>query len=288
MDPMMFSQVEMVVQQTAFADGKISVISASTGHFSGMQVAQLVGHFPHSSDQIKALKVMQPRIWGLTCSDVRNILNKFSFAGDKVAALEIIGRPISDPANNYIILESFSFQSDKERAQLILDQNRGSVPGAFPGSAFPGSAGGFPASGFPPTGGYPGPNPSAAYPPTTHQQPYQQFPPGGSAHAHGMYPQPTGSAPSGMYPYDAAAQMQMAGQAMGHMMGATMGVMGAMGAGMQSTAMGYPPGTAFPSHAAGSAYPPPGSAPAAPGSAYPPTGSAYPPPGSGYPPQPPF
>jgi hypothetical protein len=90
-------------------------------------VAQLLRHFPHPGDQLKALQILQHRVVGLTAMEVKAIIDTMSFPNDKMQALEILARQITDHSNETVILDGFTFPMDKQRAQQILMQVRCSL-----------------------------------------------------------------------------------------------------------------------------------------------------------------
>ncbi|XP_062504343.1 calcium-binding protein P-like [Corticium candelabrum] len=275
MDSFTFSQLEQRLQQTGFADGKLAVINFVGGNFSGSQLAQLLRHFPHSSNQLKVLQSIQHRIVGLTSMEIKFIINNMPFSNDKVQALEILSRHVIDPANQFVILESFSFPSDRQRAQQVLTQNQHMVAGADASglsmggyspappaylqptqNSYPSSSTGYPPqvaaaypSGYLPQTSEPY---SSAYPPPTYMYPSHTTQAGAYAAAQqgGAYP-PT--AQDGAYP------------------------MSAPGAHYHGGSAAYPPqqqGAYHPSGQSG-AYPPRGGEGYPPGGAFPPSQSGY-------------
>lgn len=53
-------------------------------------------------------------------AQVKTILELYGFSSGKLGALKLMAPRISDPRNNFKIIESFSFSSDKEQARKIL------------------------------------------------------------------------------------------------------------------------------------------------------------------------
>jgi hypothetical protein len=75
------------------------------------------------SEQILILETL-PQEEDLRCNQVTQLIEEFSFSADQLKALEILAPHIQDPQNSYIILDSFTFSSDKEKAQGIITQNQ--------------------------------------------------------------------------------------------------------------------------------------------------------------------
>jgi hypothetical protein len=59
--------------------------------------------------------------------EVKAIIDTMSFPNDKMQALEILARQITDHSNETVILDGFTFPMDKQRAQQILMQVRCSL-----------------------------------------------------------------------------------------------------------------------------------------------------------------
>ena len=90
MAPPAFGRLMDSVRAQVMTRGKLTVISTAAPHnfFSSRQVAALLGAVPFSRQKLKALKLL--------C------------------------RRITDPETIYVILESFPFQRDRKKAQRIL------------------------------------------------------------------------------------------------------------------------------------------------------------------------
>lgn len=71
---------------------------------------------------ISAITMMQPYILGMTCADVVNVLGAFSFSSDKMTALQTLVEQhvIVDVKNTEVIVDAFTFSSDKDDARSLL------------------------------------------------------------------------------------------------------------------------------------------------------------------------
>ena len=72
-----------------------------------------------SSDQLRILRAL-PSNTSLTMSQSIALLEEFSFDNDKLNALRIIAPYISDRDQQYLLIEAFTFSSDKQKASDIL------------------------------------------------------------------------------------------------------------------------------------------------------------------------
>lgn len=72
-----------------------------------------------SSDQLSALE-SSARGARLTAAEVREILDLLSFSGDQLSALKTLAPTVVDPANWQVIVDGFSFSTDRETARGLL------------------------------------------------------------------------------------------------------------------------------------------------------------------------
>ncbi|XDD49596.1 DUF4476 domain-containing protein [Leptospira sp. WS92.C1] len=63
-----------------------------------------------------------------TAEQVAELMDLFNFSPDKIKALGILRNRIEDPENAYVIVERFSFDSDKKIAARQLDGIESALP----------------------------------------------------------------------------------------------------------------------------------------------------------------
>lgn len=92
MAPGSFHQLLRAVRKQAFSSGKLGAIrlGAARNHFSCAQVTRLIQAVTFSSDKIKALRMLAPRL--VDRANSFTILNAFTFSSDKRKAQRILGR----------------------------------------------------------------------------------------------------------------------------------------------------------------------------------------------------
>ncbi|MGE0433148.1 MAG: DUF4476 domain-containing protein [Planctomycetota bacterium] len=92
--------------------------------FTAAQVCQLLERFSFSTDMVAAVKLIDARLLGLTCADVIKVLERFHSSSDRLAVLDVLVDTITDPESRFTVLPAFTFSSDRERAQKLLDRAR--------------------------------------------------------------------------------------------------------------------------------------------------------------------
>lgn len=90
MGPQDFGRLESAVEAESFSDDQLDLLRTAAAHswFNMNQVAALLAHLSFSSDQLKALEILRPRI--------------------------------VDPQNSHQLNAVFTFSSDKEAAQAMF------------------------------------------------------------------------------------------------------------------------------------------------------------------------
>ncbi|WP_241555864.1 DUF4476 domain-containing protein [Leptospira yasudae] len=93
-----FANIKGQIEKEGFSDKKLSVLKSNSIRttFTSEQVAELMDLFSFSSDKIKALTALKHRI--------------------------------EDPENAYIIVERFSYDSDKKNAASLLEGIESALP----------------------------------------------------------------------------------------------------------------------------------------------------------------
>ncbi len=109
-----------------------SALKSSNFGFDANQTVAVLSQFSMSSDMVDAIKLLDPLILGMTCSDVVKILKQFSFSNDKLAVLPLLKDTILDGQLKHTILNEFSFSSDKEKAAEILKSVKAAIPPRSP------------------------------------------------------------------------------------------------------------------------------------------------------------
>ena len=119
-----FNNLLKSINKKSFSKEKIEAlkngIKNNNAGFNSKQAIKLIKSLNFSSDMIKIVKILDSRILGIRSSELKDILSVFSFANDKLKALEALKNTITDIENKYVILSAFSFSSDKEKARKIL------------------------------------------------------------------------------------------------------------------------------------------------------------------------
>jgi len=77
----------------------------------------------HGSSKLRVLADATSHAW-FSVDQVKRVLAKFSFSSDQLQALKLLAPQLADPQNSFRIYESFTFDSDKEKARQILTEGR--------------------------------------------------------------------------------------------------------------------------------------------------------------------
>lgn len=86
------------------------------------QLVQVLEAFDFSSDKAEALQLfVGPKlVYDMPCTQIVEVLQKFGMSSDQMELLPHMKAFIQDPQNKLTIVASFSFSSDKEKAEEIL------------------------------------------------------------------------------------------------------------------------------------------------------------------------
>ncbi|XP_070564879.1 proline and serine-rich protein 1-like [Ptychodera flava] len=131
MDYVSFENLCERVQKSTLEYSKLSEITSSRGYLSFDQVARLLSLIKNSQVKLSCLSLLCPkRMFACTCQEGIEIIKEIKYRSDKVKAMEILIRCISDPENYGDILTAFPFKEEKAKAQKILEQaaQRGDAP----------------------------------------------------------------------------------------------------------------------------------------------------------------
>lgn len=113
------------LEKESFTEGKMSVLEAAISSrpegFTSAHIQQIVPLITYSDDMVKAIKLMDAHMLGMTSREVLGVLDKYSFSDDKLKVLRVLKDAITDAENKFIILDGFTFGADKEEARKILE-----------------------------------------------------------------------------------------------------------------------------------------------------------------------
>jgi hypothetical protein len=90
--------------------------------FDADQLISVLDKFSFSSDKVKVLDFFAgPAIvYPMSCEDIIRVLSTLSMSSDQMEVLPSLKPFIKDPQNKLSVVASFSFSSDKEKAEEIL------------------------------------------------------------------------------------------------------------------------------------------------------------------------
>ncbi len=113
------------LKKESFTDGKLRVLeTALSGRpegFTSAHLQQLLLLFTYSDDMVKAVRMMDQHLLGMTSREVVGVLGKYSFGADKLKVLRVLKDAITDAENKFVVLDAFTFGDDKEEARRILE-----------------------------------------------------------------------------------------------------------------------------------------------------------------------
>ena len=73
-----------------------------------------------SDDQLRVLRTAAKN-YNFSCGQIVTLISCFTYSQDKMEALRITYPKVTDPRNNYTILDSFTYSTDKEAAEAIMN-----------------------------------------------------------------------------------------------------------------------------------------------------------------------
>jgi hypothetical protein len=74
-----------------------------------------------SDDQMRVIRTAAKN-YNFDCNQIVRVIECFTFSADKISALGITYPKVIDPKNNYTILDSFTYSSDKADAEEIMNR----------------------------------------------------------------------------------------------------------------------------------------------------------------------
>uniref|UniRef100_UPI00358DE50B proline and serine-rich protein 1-like isoform X2 n=1 Tax=Myxine glutinosa TaxID=7769 RepID=UPI00358DE50B len=117
------SRMDMVLDEGVLTEHKLKAIACAQGFFNGEQVSTLLKIFPSADAQLKALHILQQKMYALNTSSATSIMNCFTFSKNKLQALEIIAVAIRNPLKAVSLEKQFqAFYDEQKRCRAILEQ----------------------------------------------------------------------------------------------------------------------------------------------------------------------
>uniref|UniRef100_S4RN51 DUF4476 domain-containing protein n=1 Tax=Petromyzon marinus TaxID=7757 RepID=S4RN51_PETMA len=87
------------------------------------KVVRLLKSFPGAECQLKALRILQQKMFALSTNAAVSILGGFTFSKDKVHALEVIASSIRNPLKSAPLEDHFrTFADEQKKCRAILEQ----------------------------------------------------------------------------------------------------------------------------------------------------------------------
>nr|XP_032831021.1 proline and serine-rich protein 1 isoform X1 [Petromyzon marinus] len=123
MDSTKYEIVLDEVKKGLLAEHKLKAVACVQGFFSGEQVVRLLKSFPGAECQLKALRILQQKMFALSTNAAVSILGGFTFSKDKVHALEVIASSIRNPLKSAPLEDHFrTFADEQKKCRAILEQ----------------------------------------------------------------------------------------------------------------------------------------------------------------------
>lgn len=144
MDNARFEHLLSVInQETGSCEKKLEILYNSRGFFGALQASRMLYAFGIPSDKLRAIRIMEPRLCRMTCSEARDVIGSVSIHNDKLKVLEHVKRYLMDyqtREGQECILSAFPFEQDKVSAMRILYTVRSDVFDATPAGGHQGYA----------------------------------------------------------------------------------------------------------------------------------------------------
>lgn len=105
-------------------DDEEVVVVSSRKTISSTEFTALIGRInaeSFSEDKLRVLRTAA-RNYKFSVNQIISLIGAYTFSEDKVEALRISYPEVTDPQNNYKILDAFTYSSDKEEADRIINE----------------------------------------------------------------------------------------------------------------------------------------------------------------------
>lgn len=117
-------QLRRTLKRARFSRDKLSALKLAVGSrddgLTAQQVIRILKAFGFSKDMVRAIRIMEPKILAMPAKDVARIIGSYPFSSDRLKVLVALKDTILDLENKYVILNAFTFSSDKRKAAKIL------------------------------------------------------------------------------------------------------------------------------------------------------------------------
>lgn len=113
----------VVVQQQPVVVQQQAVVAAPTGmdHTAFMRLRNSLAHENFDMNRVNLVKqAMGHPNAVISCAQATEILKIFEFSNNRLNALKAIAPKLADKQNDFMILDAFEFQNDKNQARKIL------------------------------------------------------------------------------------------------------------------------------------------------------------------------
>lgn len=112
------------IEKEPFVDRKLKVletkITESPKSLKASHVMSIIKAFPYIESRNKAMNIIDDYVLGLTCAQIRDILKISPYESERLQFLETLRITIVDMVNQKLILDAFTFSSNKEKAAQLL------------------------------------------------------------------------------------------------------------------------------------------------------------------------
>ncbi len=130
--PKAMKRLVRTLKRTAFSRDKLRALQLAVGSrdegLTANQVLRILKAFGFSRDMVQAIRIMEPKLLGMPAADVSRILKSYPFSRDRLSVLRALKDTILDLENKFVILDAFTFSSDKKKAARILASVRPRSP----------------------------------------------------------------------------------------------------------------------------------------------------------------
>lgn len=117
-------QLVKSIEGTPFPKQQLDVIRAAVDTsnlgFTADQTVRLLKNFTTSSNMADAVQILDEHILGMRARDVKEVLDVMKFPQHQLRALEVLRFTVTDEANKFDIVRTFSTQKHKDQATKIL------------------------------------------------------------------------------------------------------------------------------------------------------------------------
>lgn len=119
-----FAALIQKMEKESFGNRKLLILEEGLARLPLIpsdQVGPILKCFDFDADRLKAVRVLERRVWNLQCRELLAVLEMFRSSADRLEVLRQLSDSLSDAENKFILFDAFPYLSERTEAKRILE-----------------------------------------------------------------------------------------------------------------------------------------------------------------------